>query len=232
MRGANGRPVVLAAVKYSVDVASLKEYAATDEAARTLAKSESTQYPAMTRREIIRRFLHYVQDTSSGDGLCSVTYTRCEIGQALVDAGFLKHARLYPDKWPCCATQLGSDLRAIALGKFYAELDDRDAFHKLLQAQTQNPEAKALIERIISDEALKPSLSEYYFGTSERTKEVKMLLHSMSNGGSAREWRVAHKVSRADDPAFIVDLHRVMGDVTHEIANTGVGPEAKETLLR
>ena len=37
--GANGRPVVLANVRYSVDIVALKEYAATDEAGRTKASS-------------------------------------------------------------------------------------------------------------------------------------------------------------------------------------------------
>ena len=99
--GANGRPIVLANVKYSVDVVALKAYAATEEAGRTKACNRDNEARSeCTERELINRFLQHVVPTASGDGLCTVSYTRCEIGQALVEAGFLANARLYPDSWP------------------------------------------------------------------------------------------------------------------------------------
>ena len=46
---------------------------------------------------------------------CTVSYTRSEVGQALVDAGFIQHARLYPDQWPSCATQLACGDKGLPL---------------------------------------------------------------------------------------------------------------------
>ena len=224
--GANGRPIVVANVKYSVDVAALRDYAETDEAGRTKAcDREDEARSNYTERELIHRFLQHVVPTASGDGLCTVSYTRCEVGQALVDAGFLEQARLYPDKWPSCVTQLGKKLRAIALGKFYVEMDDKDAFHKLLQARTRNNEARELIERIITDSDLKPMLSQHYFDAGDRVDDIKTLLHSISNGGTSAQWQSDCGLRRTDHK-LVVQLQQVMGDVTHEIANVGAGPQA------
>ena len=226
--GANSLPIVLACVKYSIDVVSLQQYAATPEAAAVVKQrvSASEACVPMTDREMIDRFLKHVQRSASGDGLCNVSYTRSEIGQALVDAGFIQHARLYPDQWPSCATQLGKKMRGFALGKFYAEMDDKDAFHRLLQRLTQNAEARAIIERIITDDALKPTLSQHYFGNMDRVSDIKTLLHSLSNGGGPEAWRRKCGASRHEDPPFVKDLQRVMAEVTEELATTGVGPEA------
>ena len=62
-------------------------------------------------------------------------------------------------------------------------MDDKDAFHRLLRASTRNAGAKAWIERIITDGALKPALSQHCFDNPDRVKDVKQLLHSLSNGG-------------------------------------------------
>ena len=120
--GANGRPIVLANVKYSVDLAALKEYAATEEAGHTKASHDVKEHrSALTEREVLQRFFRHVVPTASGDGLCTVSYTRSEVGQALVEAGLLRQARLYPDTYWSCATQLGHKLRNMALGKFYGK---------------------------------------------------------------------------------------------------------------
>lgn len=118
--GANGRPIVLAGVKYVVNATSPRAYAGTEEAMRTKRLKHTYKHgPPLTDRQRIEKFLRHVQPTASGGGLCIVSYTRSEIGQALVEAGFIQHARLYPDAWPSCITNLGgSSLRAIALGKF------------------------------------------------------------------------------------------------------------------
>ena len=125
--GANGRPIVLANVKYSVDLAALREYQASDEAAVTKVSSDDpkARRHGLTEREVIERFLRHVVPTATGDGLCTVSYTRSEVGQALVEAGLVRHSRLYPDTYWSCATQLGGKLRSIALGKFYLEMDER-----------------------------------------------------------------------------------------------------------
>ena len=126
--GANGRPIILANVKYSVDLAALKEYAATEEAGHTKASHDVKEHrSALTEREVLQRFFRHVVPTASGDGLCTVSYTRSEVGQALVEAGLLRQARLYPDTYWSCATQLGHKLRNMALGKFYVEMDDKAA---------------------------------------------------------------------------------------------------------
>ncbi len=105
-------------------------------------------------------------------------------------------------------------------------MDDKGAFHKLLQSATRNGEAKMLIEQILSDEALKPSLSTYYFGTPDRVSDIKALLHSVSNSGTPDEWRRECGASSHDDPSFVLDLQRVMSEVTRELASEGAGPEA------
>ena len=227
--GANGRPVVLANVRYSVDLAALKEYAATEEAARTTASSSDEARSEYTEKQIIERFLQHVVPTASGDGLCTVSYTRSEIGQALVDAGLLEGGRLYADVWPSCVTQLGKKLRAIALGKFYVEMDDKDAFHRLLQARTRNVEAAALLENVITDATLKNRLSKHYFGTEDNTSDVKELLHSICNGGSSEQWQHDHGISRTDHE-FVTDFHRAMAEVSRELASRDGGPEAVQLI--
>ena len=116
MIGYNGRPIVLN-MKYAVDVGALERYASTEEATRAASDDPSEPRAALTEREMIERFLHNVKRDKDGKGTCTVAYTRCQIGQALVDAQLLQHTRIYPDKWPSCATQLGKRLRSLALGK-------------------------------------------------------------------------------------------------------------------
>ena len=228
--GANGRPIVLANVKYSVDLAALKEYAATDEAGRTKASHDVKEHrSALTEREVLQRFFRHVVPTASGDGLCTVSYTRSEVGEALVEAGLLRQARLYPDTYWSCATQLGHKLRNMALGKFYVEMDDKAAFHKLLQARTQCSEAKALIERILSDPTLLEEVSQHYFEVSDRTEDIKTLLHRVSNGGSADEWQTEKMLARPNH-AYIVSLCKAMSQVTLELATTGSGPAAIQLI--
>ena len=183
MIGHNGRPIVLANVKYKVDVNALEEFVASD-AAQAAASADDKVRSKITKRDLVGRFLKHVER-----GYCTVSYTRSEIGQALVDKGYIQHSRLYPDRWPSCVTQLSKDLRAIALGPYYVEMDDKDAFHRLVQASTKNGHAKQLIEQLVTDEFLKPNLSQHYFGDSSHIHEVKQLLHAMSNEGSPRAWR-------------------------------------------
>ena len=121
-------------------------------------------------------------------------------------------------------------MRGIALGKFYGEMDDKDAFHKLLHSLTENRRAKELIERIIGDASLKPALSEHYFGTADRVGDIKALLHSMSNGGAPDTWRRECGATTHDDPPFVKELQDAMGEVTRELASTGVGPEAVQFI--
>ena len=63
------------------------------------------------------------------------------------------------------------------------------AFHKLLHARTTNQEARQVSERLINDRALKTELSRHYFDADDREKDIKTLLHRVSNGGSPREWQ-------------------------------------------
>ena len=99
---------MLNSMKYDVDVAALERYASSEEAARAASEDPSEFRAELTEREIMQRFLDNVSRDKDGKGTCTVSYTRCQIGQALVDAHLLQHTRIYPDKWPSCATQLGN----------------------------------------------------------------------------------------------------------------------------
>ena len=189
MIGSNGRPVILNSVKYKVDAAALAQYAASDAANQNASSDEKEIRAGITERDLIGRFLKNVTYDANKEATCTVSYTRCQIGQAFVDAGLLTQSRLYPDRWPNCATQLGRHLRCLALGKYYVEMDDENAFHKLLQGLTCNERAKAMIERVVSDRSLKPHLSRHYFGNEDHTLEVKRLLHALSNGGTVDAWK-------------------------------------------
>ncbi|MBP59914.1 MAG: hypothetical protein CMJ62_00185 [Planctomycetaceae bacterium] len=225
MIGSNGRPIVLNAIRYKVDTAALTQYAASEEAVRVASSDETELRAGITERDLIGRFLQNVTRGANDEGTCTVSYTRCQIGQALVDAGLLTKARLYPERWPICATQLGRYLRSLALGKYYVEMDDENAFHKLLQARTCSERAKVLIERVISDKDLKPHLSQHYFGDQAHIPEVKKLLHALSNGGSVDTWREKHRI-RADvaEHEFVIEFTDTMSHVTDELAHQGNGP--------
>ena len=116
MIGLNGRPIVLNNLKYDIDVCALERYASSEKATRAASDDPSEGRSGLTEREMIQRFLHNVKRDQDGEGTCTVSYTRSQIGQALVDAQLLQHTRIYPDKWPSCATQLGKRLRSLALG--------------------------------------------------------------------------------------------------------------------
>ena len=226
MIGANGRPVILHGVRYRVDVAALEAHAASAEANAPASSDASQVRSKLSEREVIERFLQNVQRHDDGTGYCIASYTHCEIGQALIDAGFIKHARLYPDRWPTCATQLGKKLRSLALGRFYVELDDKDAFHRLLQAKTSNAAAKERIDTLIIDASLKPDIAAHYFGQANEAAiaKVKKLLHALSNEGSVRTWRDEHNVPiEIDEHSFVVDFAERMREVAEEFARTEQG---------
>ena len=234
MIGANGRPVILHGVRYRVDVAALEAHAASAEANAPASSDASQVRSKLSERELIQRFLHNVQH-ENGLGHCNVSYTHSEIGQALIDAGFIKHARLYPDRWPTCATQLGKKLRSLALGRFYVELDDKDAFHRLLQAKTSNAAAKERIETLITDASLKPDIAAHYFGQANEAAiaKVKKLLHALSNEGSVRTWRDEHNVPiEIDEHSFVVDFAERMREVAEEFARTEEGLAATQMLAK
>ena len=88
MIGSNGRPIVLSSIRYKVDVAALARYASTDEAARLASDDDTELRAGITERELIERFLQHITRGDDGEGTCTVSYTRCRIGQALVDVGF------------------------------------------------------------------------------------------------------------------------------------------------
>ena len=86
MIGSNGRPVVLNTVKYKVDAAALAQYAASDAASRNASSDETEIRAGITERDLIGRFLQNVTYDANNEATCTVSYTRCQIGQALVDA--------------------------------------------------------------------------------------------------------------------------------------------------
>ncbi len=107
-----------------------------------------------------------------------------QIGEALVKAGHRSHSRIYLDRWPSCATQLGKKLRSIALGRDYVEMDDKDSFHRRLQSKTDDSKARELIGRHVNGATLKPGLLMHYFGDENKVTYIKQLLHRMSDGGA------------------------------------------------
>ena len=111
MIGMNGRPIVLNNLKYDIDVGAMERYASSEEATRVACddpserRAELTERRAeLTAREIIQRVLRHVSRDKDGKATCTVSYTRSEIGQALVDAQLLQHTRVYPVPWFSCAT--------------------------------------------------------------------------------------------------------------------------------
>ena len=87
MIGSNGRPVILNSVKYKVDAAALAQYAASDAANQNASSDEKEIRAGITERDLIGRFLKNVTYDANKEATCTVSYTRCQIGQALVEAG-------------------------------------------------------------------------------------------------------------------------------------------------
>ena len=220
MLGANGRPIILQNVRYKVDIAALSAFAASEDAIAPVSSDTRQAKSSISARELIKRFLEFVDQRPDGEAYCNMNYTHSEIGQALIDNGYIASARLYPDRWPSCATQLGRKLRNIALGKYYIELDDNNAFHRLLHARTRNEKAKVLIERIVSDATLKAELASHYFGRCDSTvlEKIKKLLHAMSNEGLPRTWREENNIppSVIEHP-FVVDFAEAMTAVSEAV---------------
>ena len=215
--GANGRRIVMQGLQYEIDVAALKEFANSDEALAKASDDECEARSTLSKRELIKRFLKHVDM----DNCCTVSYTHSAMGQALIDAGHLTNSRLYPDRWPSCPTQLGKKLRNLALGHKYVELDDKDAFHRLLQNATTNERAKGLIDQVIEDSTLKARLATHYFGDAhdESVAKVKTLLHAMSNEGSPETWREEHEVpAQIEEHEFVLAFKVAQSEVTEELA--------------
>ena len=116
--GAKGKPIALR-ITVSVDVASLKQYAAIAEAAVVRTRTDTlTACAPMTERELIDRLLEQVQPSASGDCICAPflhALGSCPDAM-LVGARFIKPVRIYLDKWPSCFTQSSSKYRGFALG--------------------------------------------------------------------------------------------------------------------
>ena len=92
-----------------------------------------------------------------------------------------------------------------------------------------NQEAKQVIERLTNDPSLKSELSRHYFDADDREKEIKTLLHRVSNGGAPAEWQRSHGIDCADH-SFVLDLQRTTSEVTRELAAAGSGPEAVQLI--
>ena len=66
---------------------------------------------------------------------------------------------------------------------------------------------------------------------SDRTEDIKTLLHRVSNGGSADEWQTEKKLARLNH-AYIVSLCKAMSQVTLELATTGSGPATIQLIAK
>ena len=226
-----GRRIMLCDVQYEVDVAALEAHANTPEAKSAWASYDLSKTTSrLTEHDLIKKFLddtRRVKRMPNGRGICTFSYTPSDLGQALVEAGFLElGGRLYPDVWPC-ATSLPKKLRNCALGAHYVEYDDSSAFHHYLHSLTTNTSARAVMEEFLCDKGYRSRLAEHYFGDATRTEPVKILFHMLANDGLCKDWRREHKIKRnIPDHPMVDRMQTAMKEVAEELANTDLGRRA------
>jgi len=241
------RPIILADMTYTIDGAALEEYSRTQAASINAASSKETDPKSkMTEQEVIQRLLHCKRVLRHADGTatCTYSYVHSEIGQQLWKHGFLPNGgRVYPDFWPsatCLSNQTDEPreevnvsqnrkLRNCALGRYYIELDDANAFHCYLMTLTKNKQVIELLGELTRDKSYRGRLAMYYFSDdSDKHKDaIKELFHSLSNDGFCKQWRRKHKVNgRTQDHPLVERMEKAMADVTEELAATEKGREA------
>ena len=226
-----GRRIMLRDVQYTVDVAALEAHANTPEAKSAWASYDLNKATyRLTEHDLIKKFLdetRRVKRLPDGSGICTFSYTPSDLGQALVEAGYLElGGRLYPDVWPC-ATSLPKKLRNCALGAHYVEYDDSSAFHHYLHSLTTNSSARAVMEEFLCDKGYRSRLAEHYFGDATRTEPVKILFHMLANDGLCKDWRREHKIKRSiPDHPMVERMQAAMKEVAEELASTDRGRRA------
>ena len=103
-----------------------------------------------THREYITKFLKNVTVDPDDEtiGWCDVRYTFCPVGDALVNAGHIEGARLYASPWLSCAFDLPGKLKALALERFYFDLDNNKNDPRIAAHLTDDDETRALLGRM------------------------------------------------------------------------------------
>ena len=129
--------------------------------------------------------------SNTTDGNCNVEYDHREIGGALIEHGFVTHARIYsrqPHRND--AFELPSHLRAYALASLYYDLDDSKCFHRIIIGTSSNAEACQITEKLlITEEGHKhPAMFEEIAAHYDKPVEcVKDWFHALGNDQTSQK---------------------------------------------
>ena len=153
------RPVVLRLTE-KIDIPMLLAFAGSDEGKKQIKEFKDINPEAtddelgwrdtQTVREVTFRFLRNVNHEATYE----VEFVRSPIDQMLFAKGYIKESRLYalktPGKnYPFSVTQLPRCLKAVALGKNFQQMDDSNAFQRIVFQHTSVQSVKDQINELI-----------------------------------------------------------------------------------
>jgi len=209
--------------QYPIDEQLLRKHAASS-AANVVHKHADANPNGETDRVIIRQFL-----SNTTDGNCNVEYDHRELGSALIENGFVTHARHYSRKpHRNDAFELPSLLRAYALASLYYDLDDSKCFHRIIIGTSSNDDARTIAEKLINTEAghKHPAIFEEIAAHYKKTVEcVKDWFHALGNDQTVKNWKASAGIpADVSDHPFIATYVEAQRTLTDELADNH--PEA------
>jgi hypothetical protein len=178
----------------------------------------------LSDQAILRLFLQSTRKDKADPtiGWVDTSYTHDEVGGGLVDAGVIKHSRLYAMPFYSCCFSLPKHLRLVALQRFYVEIDDSKSFHRIALSMPERlgltSTGRLMLERICSDDGLYDEIAEHY---GVRPSVVKEGVHRISNDGKLGTWRGRAGIpDLVPDHFFMLQWRMVSAGITEHLRKT------------
>jgi hypothetical protein len=181
----------------------------------------------LSDRSILRLFLQSTQKDKADPsiGWVDTSYTHDVVGGGLVDAGVIRHSRLYATPYYSCCFSLPKHLRLLALERFYVEIDDSKSFHRIALSHHERfgfaDRGREMLQRICDDADLYPMIAKHYRVAPSVIKEG---VHRISNDGKLSTWRTSAGIHKSiPDHPFMVDWRAVSTGMTDFLRNRHQG---------
>jgi hypothetical protein len=181
----------------------------------------TSEEEGLSDKAILRLFLQSTHKDKIDPtiGWVDTSYTHDVVGGGLVDAGVLRHSRLYAMPFYSCCFSLPKHLRILALQRFYVEIDDSKSFHRIALSLHErfglSHEGRGMLERICNDDKLYGDIGSHYGVNAAVIKEG---VHRISNDGKLSTWRTCAGIPDiVPDHFFMLNWRKVSTGMTEYI---------------